>query len=245
MNNLKHRIIPVLLLKGGGLYKGVNFNKFSYVGDPINAVRIFNEKEVDELVFFDIDASHMGKNPNLDKLEEICGECFMPLSFGGGINSIDKIKKIISLGVEKVIINTAAVKDKGLIIDAIKYFGSSTITCCIDYKSDFFGKRKVYIKNGREKTTLDPILWMEELQELGVGEIILNSIDKDGTGKGYDMNYLNQLDKEHKTPIIISGGLNSKEDIISASEMGFTAMAGGSYFVYYGKRKAVLITYDV
>ena len=245
MNNLEHRIIPVLLLKGGGLYKGVNFDKYSYVGDPINAVKIFNEKEVDELVFFDIEASHMSKSPNIEKLEEVCGECFMPLSFGGGINSIEIIKKIISLGVEKVIINTAAVEDKGLIIEAVKYFGSSTITCCIDYKTDFFGKRKVYIRNGTEKTNLDPILWMEELQEIGVGEIILNSIDKDGTGKGYDLNYLKQLDKLHKTPIIISGGLNSKEDIKDAIKMGFTAMAGGSYFVYYGKRKAVLITYDI
>tara|TARA_B100000614_G_C14559511_1_gene496695 strand:+ start:3359 stop:4096 length:738 start_codon:yes stop_codon:yes gene_type:complete len=238
------RIIPVLLLKGEGLYKGKKFKNHRYIGDPINAIKIFNDKEVDELVFFDIDATLNNETPNLNKLKEITGECFMPLAFGGGIKSLDLIREILLYGVEKVIINSAAVKDLTLIKNAVKYFGSSTITCAIDYKKDFLGRKRVYIQSGSEKTKLDPFQWAKRLEKIGVGELIINSIEKDGTKEGYDFEYFKIFAEEINIPLVISGGSKGKNDFLESIQNGFNSMAGGACFVFQGKHDAVLITYD-
>lgn len=238
------RVIPVLLLKQEGLYKGKKFKEHRYIGDPINALKIFNKKEVDELVFFDIEASKEGIAPNLDKLKEIAGECFMPLAFGGGINSIELIREILSLGVEKVILNSAAVHNKGLVSEAVSYFGSSTITCAIDYKTDFLGRKRVYIHSGTDITNLDPLEWAKELEALGVGELIINSIDAEGTKKGYDFSYFKAFQESLNIPLVISGGSRGKEDFVQCLNQNINGMAGGACFVFQGKHDAVLITYE-
>lgn len=238
------RIIPVLLLKGEGLYKGNRFKQHRYIGDPINALKIFNEKEVDELVFFDIDASKSNKTPNLSKLKEIAGECFMPLAFGGGINSIELIKEILTLGVEKVVLNSAAVEDPDFVKEAINYFGSSTITCAIDYKVDFLGRKRVYTQSGTRKTKLDPLEWGKQLAAMGVGEIIVNAIDKEGTKEGYDYDYFKLFQKSINVPLVISGGAKGEEDFKRCKSEGINNMAGGACFVFQGKHNAVLITYN-
>lgn len=238
------RVIPVLLLKQEGLYKGKNFKEHRYIGDPINALKIFNEKEVDELVFFDIEASKSKTGPNLDMLKEIAGECFMPLSFGGGINSVEQIREILSLGVEKVVLNSAAVKNKNLVIEAVNYFGSSTITCAIDYKADFLGRKRVYINSGSEKISLDPLEWAKELERLGVGELIINSIDLEGTKRGYDYAFFKSFQESLNIPLVISGGSKGKDDFNKCMSLDINGMAGGACFVFQGKHDAVLITYD-
>lgn len=238
------RVIPILLLKREGLYKGKNFKKHRYIGDPINAIKIFNEKEVDELVFFDIEASKSRTGPNLDILKEIAGECFMPLAFGGGINSIEQIREILSLGVEKVILNSAAVKNKNFVTEAVSYFGSSTVTCAIDYKTDFLGRKRVYINSGTEKTNLEPLEWAKDLEKLGVGELLINSIDLEGTKRGYDYTFFKSFQNSLKIPLVISGGAKGKEDFNKCISHDIKGMAGGACFVFQGKHDAVLITYD-
>ena len=237
------RIIPVLLLKNKGLYKGQQFKNHSYIGDPINTVKIFNDKEADELLIFDITASLNNIKPSYQILESMAGECFMPLSYGGGIDSLKIIEKIIKLGVEKIYINTAAIVNQSLVREAVKEFGTSTICCCIDYKTDFFKKNRVYVYSGTKKTKYNPIEWAKKLEDLGVGEIILNSISRDGTQTGFDFDYFNQLFKIVKIPLIISGGCSGIENIRGSIKKKINNMAVGSSFVYRGKHRAVLITY--
>lgn len=241
---IRHRIIPVLLLKNTGLYKGKKFKDHKYIGDPINAIKIFNEKEVDELVLMDITASIENKSPNFDLLYDTAAECFMPLAYGGGINSIEMIREILSVGIEKVILNTSAVKNPDLIKKSSEYFGSSTIVASIDVKKNFFGNYNVHIYSGKEKTKLHPIEWAKQLEELGAGEIIINSIDKDGTKSGYDFELIKQVSKSVKIPIVAAGGAAGINDFVNACKIqGASAAAAGSYFVFQGKHDAVLITY--
>lgn len=238
------RIIPILLLKNSGLYKTLKFKDPKYVGDPINAIKIFNEKEVDEMAFLDITASRDGKEPNFDMLKDIASECFMPLGYGGGIKSVEMIREILNVGVEKAIINTQAVISPQLIKDAANYFGRSTIVVSIDVKKNIFGKYQVYIKDGTEKTNLDPINWAKEVERLGAGEIIVNSIDQDGTLKGYDFTLVKAIANAVDIPIIAAGGASSISDFVTAvRECGASAVAAGAYFVFQGKHRAVLITY--
>lgn len=244
MFNYYNRIIPVLLLKGEGLYKGKKFKSHRYIGDPINVIKILNEKEVDELVFFDIEANLKSIDPNLEKLKEITSECFMPLSFGGGVTSVELIREILSLGVEKVIINSEAVRNPRFVKKSVEYFGSSTITACVDYKSDIFGRNRVYINSGNEKTKYNPMDWILKLESMGVGEIIVNSIDRDGTKSGYDYEFFDKVHKISKIPLIISGGLNGKLDYQNCNTKGIKNLAGGAQFVFQGKHDAVLITYN-
>ena len=177
----RRRVIPILLLDRSGLYKTQKFLNPKYIGDPINAIRIFNEKEVDELVLLDIGATANNSNPDLDVLKDIASECFMPLSFGGGIRNVEIIKEILNVGVEKVVINTAAVERPGLITESAKLFGSSSIVVSIDVKKGYFGNSLVYIRGGREKTSLNPVDWAVTVERLGAGELLINSIDHDGT----------------------------------------------------------------
>lgn len=241
---LTTRIIPCLLLKGSGLYKTVKFKDVKYVGDPINAVKIFNEKEVDELVVLDIEATPKKRGPSFDLIRDIASECFMPLSYGGGITSLAEIRTLHRLGVEKVCINSAALLNPDLVRAACADFGTSSVVGAIDVKRSLFGRYEVWIDGGRTNTKQDPIQHALRLEALGVGEIFLNSIDRDGTMSGYDTDLIKRISSEVSTPIIACGGAGTLEHIKQATEIGgVNAVAAGSMFVFHGKHRAVLINY--
>lgn len=241
---LKTRVIPSLLLRGRGLYKTRQFKDPKYVGDPVNAVKIFNEKEVDELILLDISATAEKKEPDFGLVEEIASECFMPLSYGGGVTTIEQMRRLYRLGVEKISLNTAAFTDRRLVEVASRTFGSSSVIVSIDTKSSLFGKREVWINGGRVNTKEDPLRYAEQLARLGAGEILVNSIDRDGTMSGYDIVFLRMLSATVGVPIIACGGAGSLEHMQEAvTEAGVTAVAAGSMFVFHGRHRAVLINY--
>jgi cyclase len=237
------RVIPVLLLKNAGLVKTQKFKNPKYVGDPINAIKILNEKEVDELIFLDITASKEHKKPNLKLLNEIATECFMPLCYGGGIKTIEDIKNIISCGVEKVSLNTIAIENPDFVKSASDIFGSSTIVVSIDVKKNFWGKKIIYSYSGTKSTGLDPISFAVEMQKKGAGELLINSIDKDGMMNGYDYELIKQISKEVDIPVIACGGAGELKHLKEAINAGASAVAAGSMFVFHGKHRAVLINY--
>lgn len=238
------RVIPVLLCnKMDSLVKTTKFGKPVYVGDPNNAVKIFNEKEVDELIFLDISATKENRGPNLAYIEEIATECFMPLCYGGGIRTIEDIANITKCGVEKVAINSAAYTEPNLIRLAADKFGSSTIVGSIDVKKDFFGNYGVYIQAGQKAIKQSPVAYAQYLQEQGVGEILINSIDKDGTMQGYDIKLVESITKAVNVPVIACGGAGSVNDIAQALATGANAAAVGAMFVFTGVHRAVLINY--
>lgn len=241
---LKSRIIPCLLLCGVGLYKTVKFKDPRYIGDPVNAVRIFNEKEVDEILVMDIEASHEKRGPNFDLIRDIAGECFMPLAYGGGITSIEEIRALQRIGVEKVAINSAAFRDPNLIKAAVDILGSSSIVVGIDVKRTLLGKHEVWIDGGRINTKADPVEYAQRLNSFGVGEILVNSIDRDGTMSGYDVPLVKKISDSVSTPVIACGGAGSLADMHEViSRGGIEAAAAGSLFIFHGRHKAVLISY--
>lgn len=238
------RTIPCLLLRDNGLVKTEKFKKETYIGDPLNAVKIFNEKEVDELIFLDIDASKNKTEPSYNLIKDIASECFMPFCYGGGVKTIEHIKKIITSGAEKIAINTAAHLNPTLIREATNMFGSSTIVVSIDVKKDFFGKKKVYILSGKKNTKIDPVTYAKKMEELGAGEIMLNSIDNDGMMSGYDIELLESVSSAVSIPVIACGGAGKIEHFREAINKGkVSAVSAGSFFIYQGVRKAVLISY--
>lgn len=238
------RVIPVLLLKNSGLVKTVQFKNPVYIGDPINAVKIFNDKEVDELIFLDITAGPVNKTPPFRLLADIASECFMPLCYGGGINSIDEIREVLNLGIEKVSINTFAAKNPGFIREASEKFGSSTIVVSIDVKKNFFGKYEVYSNSGKINTKMDPVKFAVEMNKYGAGELLLNSIDCDGIMNGYDVELLKKVTGEVDIPVVACGGAGNLQHFKSAIQQGgASAVAAGSMFVFHGPRKGILISY--
>lgn len=237
------RIIPVLLLKTAGLYKTIKFKDPKYIGDPLNAVKIFNEKEVDELLFIDITATAENRKPSIKFLSEIASECFMPLCYGGGITTKEEIKTIINAGVEKVSINSFAIKNPLFIREVSDIYGSSTIVVSIDVKKNLFGKYEVYSQAGKINTKMDPVKVAVELASQGAGEILLNSIDRDGTMIGYDLELIKKVSSEIDIPVIACGGAGKTTDFVEAINSGASALAAGSMFVFHGKHKAVLINY--
>jgi cyclase len=238
------RIIPVLLLKDRGLVKTTKFQQPVYVGDPINAVKIFNEKEVDELIILDINATRQQLTPRYEYLREIVSECFSPLAYGGGIKTIDHIKKLIQSGIEKVVINTACCTDPEFLKRASSDFGSSTIIAAMDVRKNIFGKYSVYTHAGSKNTGLDPIRHAMNLQQLGAGELFLNNIDLDGTMKGYDHHLVRKIVDAVDIPVIVCGGAADNDDLYRAIKTsGASAAAAGSIFVFQGKHRGVLITY--
>ncbi len=238
---LYKRIIPVLLIKDEYLVKGTCFNNHKYIGDPINAVRIYNEKEVDELCVLDISAHNLGINFNL--LEEIASEAFMPMAYGGGIKNIEDVKSIIKLGFEKVIFNTSFFESPSLIKETSATIGASSTVICIDVLKNNDGSYSTFSNNGGKKTTLNPKECYKKAVEYGAGEVILNSISSDGLQLGYDLDLLKLFTNCKELPIIPLGGVGSLADMKEALDLGFNSFAAGSFFVYYGKHKAVLITY--
>ena len=238
------RIIPCLLLRNKGLVKTVKFRESAYVGDPINTVKIFNEKEVDEIFFLDIDATKTSSEPPYDLIERIASECFMPFAYGGGIKSLEQMDKIIKSGAEKIIINTSAFLKKNFIKEAVRQFGSSTIAVSIDVKKEFFKRNIVFIKGGTQSTGRNPVDYAKEIENEGAGEILINSIDRDGTMEGYDIELIKSVSQAVRIPIIACGGAGKMDDFrLAVKEGGASAAAAGSFFVFHGKRRAVLITY--
>jgi imidazole glycerol-phosphate synthase subunit HisF len=237
------RIIPVLLIHKGLLYKSVRFKDHRYVGDPINAVRIFNEKEVDELVIIDIDASRTGTAPNLDYISEMASEAFMPLAYGGGITHTDQVRAIIDRGVEKVILHHAANKSLKLVSDAATIVGSSSTVVCIDVKKNLFGQYNCYSLNGAQSLGKDPVTYAKEIEQAGAGELVVNSIDRDGMMAGYDNSLIKKISEAVGIPVVALGGAGTQFHLQEVLQHGAAAAAAGSMFVFHGKHKAVLITY--
>jgi cyclase len=228
----------------GGLVKGQAFKNHRYIGDPLNAVRIFNEKEVDELMFLDISATSEGRDPDFDLLADIASETFMPFGYGGGVKSIATIERLFSLGAEKVVINSAAFYDPSLITEAAKVAGSQSIVVSIDVKKSFLGSYEVYVNNGKLRTKIDPVSYAIKMQELGAGELILCSIDREGTGKGYDLELINQVTRAVSIPVVCLGGAGSVQHLADVKNATcVSGVAAGDFFVFHGKHKAVLITY--
>lgn len=240
---LKHRVIPALLLRDGGLIKTRKFGKQTYIGDPLNAIRIFNEKEVDELVLLDIDASREKREPDYELIARVAGECFMPLGYGGGISNVEQVRRIFSAGVEKVILQTSALEKPELIRQIAQRFGSQSIVVSIDVKRDWFGR---YRLRSLTRGGLASLGWLEAMRELvaaGAGEVLLNAVDRDGMQIGYDLNLIRLASEAVHVPVIALGGASNISDFTLAINAGASAVAAGSFFVLHGTHRAVLITY--
>lgn len=241
---MRPRVIPVLLVQNGGLVKGINFKKHTYIGDPVNAVKIFNEKEVDEIAIIDISRTVENKEPDYDLIAEITSEAFMPLSYGGGLRSIEQVRRILHSGVEKVVFNTSAYLCPELIRQTAREFGSSSTVVSIDVKSGgLFGGQKAYIQNATKKIDIDPVSYARQLEEMGAGEIILTSVNKEGTMSGYDNELIKLVASAVSVPVIANGGAGSLQHFTEAMKAGAAAIAAGSMFVFTGKIRGVLINY--
>ena len=237
------RIIPVLLLKKGGLYKTIKFKQPTYLGDPINTVKLFNEKEADELAVLDFNASVTGSGIDFKKITEIAGEAFMPMSYGGGITNFADAKKIFDAGYEKVILNSVLFKNLQIIREIGDVYGAQAVVGCIDVKKNLFGNFKAVAYSGTKSTGQDPVEWAKKLEQNGVGEIMLNSIDKDGTWEGYDELLIQTIAQAVSVPVIACGGAGSTADFTKAVQAGASAVAAGSLFVYQKKGMGVLISF--
>ena len=242
MNN--KRVIPALLLKGEGFFKTTKFKNPSYIGDPINAIKIFNDKEVDEIMVLDIEASKIMKKPNFDLIANFSSECFMPLTYGGGISSLRDVEKLFSIGVEKVCLQSLVFDNLNLLKEMIYNFGSSSIVVSLDVKKNFFSSYKVF---EHRKNKINSVFSLEELlsifNEIGVGEVLLNNVDLDGTMNGPDQELIRYVSRELSSPVVALGGVGSKEDLKKCFENGASAVAAGAFFVYHGPHRAVLISY--
>lgn len=241
---LRTRVIPCLLLKNESLVKTIRFKEYNYIGDPINTVRIFNELEVDELMFLDIFASKEKRNINYNILKDIANECFMPLSYGGNIKSLDDAKKIFEIGFEKVVINSNAFNNLRLIEEIANYFGKQSIVGSIDVKKTFFGGQAVYSHHGRKKQHYDVVTWAKTLEKAGIGELLITSIDKEGSWKGYDIELIKSVTDAVHVPVIANGGCGRVEHIGEVvKKANASACAVGSMVLYQKKGMGVLVNF--
>lgn len=242
---LKPRLIPCLLIHQGGLVKTLNFKNPKYVGDPINAVKIFNEKEVDELMVIDIDATVLNKEPDYKLIKNIATECRMPLSYGGGIKTLEQAKRIIGLGVEKVSLSSIAVESPDIIQKISQEIGAQSVVVVLDVKKiSTSDEYKIYTHNAKKQSKLNPFEFVKICQDHGAGEIIINFIDKDGIMQGYDMDFAKKIMELVSIPMTFLGGAGSLSDIhLLYSTLGIVGAAAGSLFVFKGQYKAVLINY--
>lgn len=239
------RIIPCLLVHNRGLVKTVKFKDPKYVGDPINAVKIFNEKEVDELIVVDIDASAQNNEPDYKMIENLAAECRMPFCYGGGIKTVEQALRIFNLGVEKIAISSVAVANPAIVSDIAERVGNQSVVVVMDvHKRSLSGKYEIMTYNGTKNTGLNPVEFAKEMEKRGAGEIVLNSIDLDGSMKGYDLNLIQKIRDAIHIPMTVLGGAGSLEDIGTViKQHGIIGAAAGSLFVFKGKYRAVLISY--
>lgn len=241
---LRTRVIPVLLLKDESLVKTIQFGKYGYIGDSINTCRIFNELEVDELCFLDISASKEKKEPDYKILQEISNECFMPLSYGGGVFNFEQAEKIFKIGFEKIIINSASFTHPGLISEIAKVYGSQAVVVAVDVKKNFWGKYEVFGVSGTVNHKKNPVDWVKEVENLGAGEILLTSIDREGTWKGFDVELVRKITDTTTLPVIAHGGAGSVKHIEEVVKMGnASAVALGSMVVYQKQGLGVLVNF--
>lgn len=242
---LRPRIIPCLLIQNGGLVKTVQFGDPKYVGDPLNAVRIFNEKEVDELMVLDIDASRFGRAPDENLIAQLAAECRMPLCYGGGVKTVEQIERIIALGVEKVAVSSAAVDNPELVARAAERVGSQSVVVIIDVKaSGLMRRNEIVVLNATKRTGWEPVAFARKMEQLGVGEIVLNTVDRDGRMQGYDLDLIAKVRESIKVPMTVLGGAGSLDDIKALVQLHpIIGAAAGSLFVFKGKYRAVLISY--
>lgn len=240
---LKHRVIPCLLLRNRGLVKTLKFKNPKYVGDPINAIRIFNDKEVDELMVLDITASKERSEPDYEMIEQFAGECFMPLCYGGGIRTVEQARQLFALGVEKICLQTAALQDLSIVTQISDRFGSQAVVISVDLKRNWRGLPKLYAAV-TGKTLADPWLgYLHRAISAGAGEVLLNAVDRDGTMTGMDIGLIHEATSDLSVPLIAVGGVNSLADIKAATDAGASAVAAGAFFVFHGPHRAVLISY--
>lgn len=238
------RVIPILLLKNKGLVKSVKFSNYTYIGDPINAVKIFNDLRADELILLDILATKEKRCIGLDFVRQVGDEANMPFAVGGGIQTIREIKEIINAGAEKAVINSSAIKNPDFIKAASEEFGSSTVVVSIDIKKNFLGRQQVYTEGGSRSTGLDPVGWAQQMEANGAGELMVTSIEHDGTMQGYDLSLIRAISAAVNIPVVAAGGAGRLTDFKAAvSTAHASAVAAGSLFVYHGPRKAVLVNY--
>lgn len=240
---LKTRVIPCLLLRNQGLVKTVRFANPTYLGDPINIVRIFNEKEANELVLLDIMATKEHRGPNFKMLADIASEAFVPLGYGGGVRTTDAVAQLFALGFEKVVINTYAAENPSFVHTVASHFGSQSIVVSIDVRKRLLGGYEVCTHGGAERTRFDPVTFAREMERRGAGEILINSIDRDGTMKGYDLELVRQVASSVQIPVIACGGAGDLSHLREAVEAGASAVAAGSLFVFQGRHRAVLISF--
>lgn len=242
---LKPRVIPCLLVHNKGLVKTTKFKDPKYVGDPLNAVRIFNEKVVDELMVIDIDATKNNLEPNFDFIRNLAAECRMPLCYGGGVKTAQQAKTIINMGAEKVAISSEAINNPSIVSKISKAVGSQSVVCVLDVKKKFLGGYEVFIHNGTKGTGKDPVDLAATFEAEGAGEIVINNIDRDGTMEGYDFKLIDKVREKISLPMSILGGAGSLDDIKAAIDRyNVIGAAAGSLFVFKGKYKAVLINYS-
>lgn len=241
---LGKRIIPTLLFKDGSLVKTIKYGRYNYIGDPVNTCRIFNELEVDELCFLDIFASVEDRGPNFELLSEVSNECFMPLSYGGGITNIEQVERIFKIGFEKVVINTSAFDRPSLIGEIASRFGTQAIVASVDVKRNLWGKYEVFKKHGSVNMKLNPSEWAKHCEDMGAGEVLLNDIDREGTWKGMDVELIKLVSSSVNVPLIAHGGVGSLEDIAAAFFQGnASAVAVGSIVLFQQKGMGVLVNY--
>jgi len=237
------RVIPVLTVDNEKLVKTIRFKKPNYIGDPINAVKIFNNKEVDEIVLLDITATKEKRSPNFSFIEEICSEAFMPFAYGGGITSIQQIEQLFKLGIEKVVLNSCIEDNFNLITEASNIFGSQSIVISLDFKKNIFGKYQLTKESGSKKIQYSIEDYIKKLELHGAGEIFLNVIDRDGTYQDYDYNLISEVANITTIPVVACGGAHSIESFKNAINSSASAVAAGSLFVYRGRTKGILINY--
>ena len=241
---LRPRIIPSLLVHDKGLVKTVKFKNPKYVGDPINAVKIFNEKEVDELAVFDIDATVLGREPDYGLIEKLANQSRMPICYGGGVKTVEQAQKIFGLGIEKIALSSSVINDPKLISKISERVGSQSVIVVLDIKKKLLGGYEIFTHNGKQSTGIDPVSFAVKAQGLGAGEIIINSIDQDGMMKGFDMNIISKIRDVVNIPVTVLGGAGNINDIKKVIQKhGVIGVAVGSLFVFKGKYKAVLINY--
>lgn len=238
------RVIPCLLLRGSGLVKTVKFKDPRYLGDPRNTVKIFNEKEVDELVLLDILATPEDRPLQFDLVREIVSEAFMPLAYGGGLRTLDDCRQMLQLGVEKVVINSHAVADPSFITKAASEFGSQSVVVALDVRRSIFGRYEVLTCGGRKSTDADPITLAQRMAAAGAGELIITAIDRDGTMQGYDLQLVRSVSDAVDIPVVACGGAGTIQHLAEGVRIGrASAVAAGSMFVFQGKHRAVLISF--